>query len=78
LLAVGIVANLVAALVGAALLHRILRLADRVAAVAAAGRSPALRLDRLIGVAAPATIAPPSARPRSRAWVRGPPEASLA
>jgi hypothetical protein len=78
LLAVGIVVNLVAALVGAAFLHRIFRLADRVAAVAGAGGSPALRRDRPIGVVAPAAIAPPSARPRSRAWVRGPPEASLA
>ncbi len=75
-LAVGTVANVAVALLGAALLRRVLALADRVAAIAAAPASPAVRPPAAVAVLPPFTSPRPRHRGLAAVPVRGPPSPS--
>ena len=75
-LAVGSVANVAVALLGAALLRRVLALADRVAGIASADTEPAVRPPTAVVALAPFTTPRPRHRGLAAAPVRGPPSPS--
>ena len=75
-LAVGTVANVAVALLGAALLRRVLALADRVAASASAPASPAAPPPVAVAALPPFTSSTPRHRGLAAVPVRGPPAPS--